>query len=273
LKYIDHHVHTSYSPDAEGEVIDYIKRARMSKQNFIVFTDHADFGTRDKDFMVHIDYDRYFKVMKELEEVYAITIKIGVEIGYEKNYKGEIREFLNKYPFDFVIASIHYGDDKDFYLGDFFQGKSQDQAYKRYFEILLEMVENFSDYDVVGHLDYITRYGPYENKYYDYENYREIVDKILKAIIEKGKGIEVNTSGLREATKSPYPKKEVLESYRNMGGRIITLGSDAHGVEDYSAGIEEGISLLESLGFSELSQFKQRKESRLPLSTNKNSLG
>ncbi|MFA7533685.1 MAG: histidinol-phosphatase HisJ family protein [Tissierellaceae bacterium] len=273
MKYTDHHVHTNYSPDGEGKVEGYVLKAKEMGLEFVTFTDHADFGTKDKDFMVHIDYDKYFHMMKELEEKHNIPIKIGVEIGYEKNQKEEIRDFLGKYPFDFVISSIHYGDGRDFYLGDFFHGKNQNQSYMRYFEILLEMVENFYEYDVVGHLDYITRYGPFENKYYEYEKYKEIIDKISKEIIEKGKGIELNTSGIREEINDFYPKKQVLERYRELGGKTITIGSDSHRNIDYHAGIKEGIALLKSVGFKEISYFHKRIEKKISLNTKQTSLG
>lgn len=265
MNYTDHHVHTNYSPDGEGNVEKYISRAKEMGLQYIMFTDHADFGTKDKDFMVHIDYPKYFQMMKELEERHSFPIKIGVEIGYEKDQKDQIKEFLEKYPFDFVISSIHYGDGKDLYFGDFFHGKNQEESYMRYFEILLEMVENFQEYDVVGHLDYITRYGPFENKYYKYESYERIIEQILKGIVSKGKGIEVNTSGIREEINDFYPKKEVLENYLKLGGKTITIGSDAHRNKDYSAGIEKGIVLLKSIGFREISYFEKRIEKKIPL--------
>ena len=256
--YTDHHVHSYYSPDSKADIKEYIIKAKEMGLDYIMFTDHTDFGTTDKDFMKLIDYDEYFNRMNGLQEEFNIPIKIGVEIGYEKNYKNEINDFLNKYPFDFVIFSIHYGDDKDFYRGDFFHGKTQEQSYHRYFEILLEMVENFSNFDVVGHLDYITRYGPFDNKYYEYERFKEIIDAILKVIINKDKGIELNTSGMRKSSNTFFPKKEVLKRYKDLGGKIITIGSDAHFNEHYSAGIVDGINLLKSIGYDQISYFENR---------------
>lgn len=259
MRYTDHHVHTDYSPDSDADIRKYLLRAKELGLEYIIFTDHVDIGGSEVEFQKLIDYDEYFKAMKSFEQEYKIPIKIGVEIGYEKNHKDEINEFLDKYPFEFVIASIHFGDGKDFYLGDFFEGKSQEQSYLRYFEIVLDMVENFSNFDVLGHLDFIVRYGPFENKTYDYKDYKEIIDAILKAIIKNGKGIEMNTSGLRGELKTTFPKERVLKRYKELGGKIITLGSDAHFNEDYYSGIIEGIELLKSLGFTGISSFKERK--------------
>ncbi len=257
--YTDHHVHTNYSPDSEADVREYLLRAKSLGQEYVMFTDHIDMGAIEVGFQEHIDYQSYFKTMEKLQEEYGIGIQVGVEIGYEKGYKYEINELLAKYPFDFVIASIHYGDGKDFYLGDFFEGKSQAESYLRYFEILLEMVENFSNFDVVGHLDYIVRYGPFDDKTYEYKDYKEIIDYILKAIIKKGKGIEINTSGLRGVLNTTFPKKEVLNRYKELGGKIITLGSDAHLIEDYSAGIVDAMNLLRPLGFDRVASFTKRE--------------
>lgn len=248
MKYIDHHVHTKFSPDSNADIVQYIINAKELGLKHILFTDHMDFGALDP-YFVDMDYDKYFKAMKELEIRYDFPIKIGVEIGYEKNHKREIEKFLDKYNFDFVIASIHYGQGLDFYTGEFFQGKPKEEAYLEYFKLVLEMVENFTNYDVVGHLDYISRYGPYEDKHYAYEDYKEIIDEILKAIIRNNRGIEVNTSGLRQGLNTTFPKDEVLIRYKAFGGKNISLGSDAHFNEDYQAGFQEVIKKLDHMGF------------------------
>lgn len=258
MKYIDHHVHTYYSPDSNADIEKYLIRAKKLKLESVMFTDHRDIGAVNKNFQNKIDYEEYFENMKKLEKEYEIPIRIGVEIGYEKNHKAEIDEFLNKYPFDFVIASIHYGHGKDFNLGDFFKGKSQLEAYLDYFKLVLDMVENFSNFDVLGHLDFIVRYGPFPDKTYEYDKYKTIIDPILKILIKKGKGIELNTSGLRSDLKTTFPKEKVLNRYRELGGEIITIGSDSHINEDYYKGIPEGIELFKSIGFNKLASFEER---------------
>lgn len=259
MRYTDHHVHTNYSPDSDAEIKEHLLQAKKLGLEYVIFTDHIDMGAIEIEFQKHIDFDEYFKTMKMFEEEYEISIGVGVEIGYEKNYKDEIDELLDKYPFDFVISSIHYGDGKDFYLGDFFDGKSQYESYLRYFEVILEMVENFNNFEVLGHLDHIVRYGPFEEKAYDLKDYKEIIDTILKTLIKKDKGMELNTSGLRGELKTTFPKGEVLSRYKELCGKIITIGSDAHFNRDYYGGILEGMDLLKDLGFSEVSSFKERK--------------
>ncbi len=265
MKYTDHHVHTSYSPDSDADIEKYLIYAKDLGLSKLMFTDHIDMGAIEIEFQKHIDYREYFKTMKNYEEKYDMEIKVGVEIGYEKDHKNEIDEFLGKYPFDFVIGSIHYGGGKDFYLGDFFDGKSQYQAYMTYFELILEMVENFTNYDVVGHLDHIVRYGDFEYSSYKYKEYKEIIDLILQKIIENSKGIEVNTAGMRSDLKTTFPKEKVIKRYRELGGEIITIGSDAHLNEDYYKGIPKAIKYLKELGFREITSFKERKARQIRL--------
>ena len=249
MTYIDHHVHTSFSPDSMADIDEYINKAKLLGLEYILFTDHKDFGSIDPKFEFFIDYDEYFSTLKELETKHNFPIKIGIEIGYETKLKNEIEEFLDKYDFDFIIASIHYGHGLNFYSKEFFEGRTKDEAYLDYFSLLLDMVENFNHYDVVGHLDFIERYGPYDDKGYLYSDYKLIIDNILKAIIKNKKGIEVNTSGLRQGEDRTFPKYEVIKRYKELGGKIITVGSDAHLNRDFQADVEKVVNKLKSIGF------------------------
>lgn len=265
MKYTDHHVHTYFSPDSEATIEEYLLKAKDLGLSSVIFTDHADMGAIEVDFRERIDYKKYFKTMKALEEKYEIPIKIGIEIGYEKDYKSEIDELLGDYPFDFVLASIHYGDRKDFYMGDFYQGKSQEESYRRYFEIMLEMVENFSNFDIVGHFDYIVKYGDFKDKKYDFNLYKDLIDEILKTIIRKSKGIEINTSGLRGPLNTTFPKEDILKRYRELGGEIITIGSDSHFIEEYYEGVRDELKHMKNLGFEEVTTFSKRKGTQILL--------
>lgn len=259
LNYLDHHVHTEFSPDSEATMREYLEQG-MKK---IMFTDHVDIGSPDSMFVEVIDYDEYFKIIKKLQKEYDVEILVGVEMGYQKEYRNEIEAFVKRYPFDFVIASIHFGDGMDFYSGEFFKGKTQREAYERYFEIVEDMVENFESFDVVGHMDYITRYGGFNRKYYEYLEYKVIIEKILKKIIKKGKGIEINTSGMRNELKVFHPKKEIVERFWGLGGKIITLGSDAHIVSDFSFYFEESVQMLRDSGVEYITEFEKRKKKKI----------
>ncbi len=258
--FIDHHVHTNFSPDADPEATmkSYINKAKALGRRGIIFTDHVDIDTPVELFYEYPDYKDYKTKIDFLNDP-DFFVGMGVEIGYFDTIKTKLDHFINAHPFDFVISSIHIGDGLDFYNNDFFIGKSQKEAYQRYFEIVLEMVENFNNYDVVGHLDYIIRYGDYTNKTYNYNDYKALIDKILKAIIKNDKGIEINTSGFRYGLGVIHPNVTLLKRYKALGGKIITLGSDAHKVHDFEADFDRAIALLKDAGFSEIAVFKNRK--------------
>lgn len=258
MTYIDYHVHTKYSPDSNADIDQYILKAKDLGLEYILFTDHMDFDSVDPSFN-NINYDDYFSHMKDLEEKYGLPIKLGVEIGYDKDNKKEIEEFLSKYNFHFIIASIHSVNGLHFYNGDLFHGKSKEEAYLQYFQALLEMVENFSNYHVLGHFDFIVRYGPYMDKSYDYNDFKEIIDRILMEVIRNEKGIEVNTSGLRQGQGRTFPKDEVLVRYKELGGKIISLGSDAHFIDDYQAHFYQVDKRLNEIGFKVINNDKYFK--------------
>jgi len=260
-KIIDSHMHSNYSPDADPKATfeAYIEKAKRLGIKSLVFTDHVDFDSPAEIFTDMIDYDAYVKHLNEVKNTTDIQLLLGVEMGYQPHLHQRIDDFLSKYPFDFVIMSMHIGDGLDFYNGDFFKGKTQVEAYQRYFEIVLDSVRNYQNYDVYGHIDYIIRYGGYPNKRYLYETHKETISAILKEIIKHGKGIEINTSGLRYGLGLVHPYLELLKEYKALGGKIVTFGSDAHFVKDYYAGFEESIKLLKDAGFEYVTVYRNRK--------------
>ena len=259
--YADYHVHSSFSSDSNEEMENQIKAAISLGLKQMAFTDHIDYEYPDIAFPFMIDYNHYVKVFDTLKEKYKnqIDLVLGVEIGFQPHVVNQIEEALSQYPFDFVICSTHVCDRLDLYNGDFFKNKDKKNAYLRYFECVLYNVKNFINYDVYGHIDYINRYGNYNDRVLSYEDYQDIIDSILKTIIESGKGIEINTSGFRYGLGYANPKLEILKRYKELGGNIITIGSDAHASKDIASYFDEAYKLLDAAGFSEITLFKNRK--------------
>ena len=141
----------------------------------------------------------------------------------------------------------------------FFQGRSEFQAYHRYFEVLLKNLETFSCFDTCGHIDYVVRYGPNQNRDYSYEKYQDILDAILKKLIEKQIGLECNTAGFKYGLGHPNPTEKILARYRELGGEILTLGSDAHAPEHIAYHFKKTAELLKECGFQYYTVFKERK--------------
>lgn len=261
LKLIDHHMHTQASPDADPNLSmeDYIRKAIECNYPGVMFTDHVDYDFAAPIFSEQIDYSQYYSQILKLRKQYNLPILMGVEMGYQPHLNAKIDALLNEFPFDLVILSIHMGDGLDLYNGDFFKGKTQNEAYMRYFEIVLDTVQNYENFDIFGHIDYIIRYGVFKNKIYDFDTFKPIITEILKIIIRNNKGIEVNTSGYRYGLGVTHPILELLKLYKSLGGKILTLGSDAHYLKDYQRDFDEALRLIRLAGFSEVTHFKNRK--------------
>ncbi|CAH2214581.1 histidinol-phosphatase HisJ family protein [Tepidibacter aestuarii] len=258
----DHHVHTEFSGDCNTPMEDVINRAIELGLKEVMFTDHVDFDFPNNKISFEIDYEEYMRSINKFRKKYKeIDILMGVEIGYQPNLNNKIDKLLSSYDFDFVIGSIHAWEGIELDTGNLFKGKSQQEGYIKYFEMLKHTIENFDNCDVYGHLDFIVRYGNFKNKVLKYEDYKAIIDEILYMIIKNGKGIEVNTSGLRYKLDNFHPSKDILTRYFEMGGEIITLGSDAHRCKDLCADFDIAIDQLKKIGFKQITQFKNRKPS------------
>ncbi|MCF7924931.1 MAG: histidinol-phosphatase HisJ family protein [Candidatus Izimaplasma sp.] len=223
----DNHIHTHFSPDADPAATfeGYIVEAQKKGLDEITFTDHVDFDAKHPLFHEMIDYDAYVIAFEKVKKASPIPIRLGVEIGYQAHMKNEINQFIEQYPFDFVILSIHYLEEKDLYTQEYFLNKTKQEAYNIYFDTVLDAIKNISQFDVFGHLDYITRYSPFGD--YNYNDYKAKIDLILKTLIKRNKGIEINTSGYQKE-KRPYPKEVIIKRYLELGGNHVTLGSDSH---------------------------------------------
>lgn len=257
----DNHIHSNFSGDSDMEPNCACQKAVELGLSGLVFTDHVDYDFPDFDENFLIDLDQYFKYFKELQDNWKnkLDISIGIEMGYQPHVIDQINETLNKYPFEFIINSVHIIDYLDPYKGQYYIGKTQKEAYERYLEEVLRSINAYDNYDVIGHIGYIARYGNYEDKALRYNDYAEILDKILKAIIEKGKGIELNTSGLRTDLHSSIPGLDIFKRYFELGGEIITIGSDAHHTDHLGHSFKEATQCLKEIGFKYVTHFKERK--------------
>lgn len=257
----DYHTHCSYSSDSEAPMECMIKKAIELGLKEIAFTDHLDYNYPDIAFSFLINYNDYSKTFFELKEKYKNKIKIlfGVEIGLQPNIKKQIDNFCSNMELDFIIASTHVVDRLDLYNGDFFCNKTQTQAYTRYFEDVLNNINIHDNFNVYGHLDYINRYGNYTNKKLNYIDYNNIIDEILKALLAKNKGIEINTSGYRYNLNQTHPQLSILKRYKELGGEIITIGSDAHKTNDIASKFDVAYLMLKQVGFKYITLFDKQK--------------
>ena len=208
-----------------------------------------------------MDFKNYQKEITALKDEYKDKIDIlwGIELGLQPHVAKENLEIAQTYPFDFIIGSTHIVDHIDIYYPSFYEGRTERSAYRRYFECTLENINTNVDYDVYGHLDYVVRYGPNKNLSYTYQKYAELIDEILRKLIEKGKGIELNMAGFKYGLGHPNPTEDILKRYRELGGEIITIGSDGHKPEQIAWDYEKVPELLRQAGFEYYTVFKNRK--------------
>lgn len=260
MYYADYHIHSNFSLDCTTDMEDIIISAIKKNIKEIAFTDHIDFDYPGLNNFL-IDTENYVNKIKEYNIKYRneINILCGIEIGLQPHVKKDIKNIVDKYLFDFIIGSIHVVDKLDLYNGDFFVGKNQKNSYLRYFENVVENINVYDEFDVLGHIDYIIRYGDFEIKKLSYTDYNDIIDTILKTLINKGKGIELNTSGFRYGLNQTHPQLDILKRYKNLGGEIITVGSDSHSCNTLCSNFEEAYEILKLAGFSRITLFKNRK--------------
>lgn len=256
----DTHMHSHFSGDSEASPESMIQAAISKGLSGICFTDHLDIDYPYDSNLFSLDFDAYYKEVMRLKEIYhdRISIRWGVELGLQPHIVHDNQAIAISYPFDFIIGSSHLVHGMDPYYPEYFEGKSEQSAYLEYFTSILENIDCYNEYDVYGHLDYIVRYGPNKNTNYSYHAYSDIIDTILQRIIDKGKGIEINTGGFHYGLGHPNPTEDILKRYRELGGEIITIGSDAHVPENVAFAFERVRPILMAAGFEYFTVFNRR---------------
>lgn len=280
----DNHVHTAFSTDSRESMYHMVQQAVTLGFSSICFTDHMDYDFPPEQMKVEtdmpflFDMDEYLAEIQNMREQFpSLEIRQGVELGLKPSVLRACQNLTASYPLDFVIGSTHLVDDIDPYYPEYWESREESTGIRLYYESTLDNVTQSFDYDVYGHLDYILRYTPsmrqlqQENKNTDAylasqcKMHADIMDEILHRIIENGKGIEVNTAGLKYGMGHPHPHEWILARYRELGGEIITTGSDAHEQKHLGYRFEILPSLLAKCGFRYCTEFRQRAPEMYPI--------
>jgi histidinol-phosphatase (PHP family) len=270
----DYHVHTEFSDDSDYPMEKVIKDAITMGLDEICFTDHVDYGikkdwdeqgeivyrrgtTEEPDEMplANVHYSTYYETFKEMRALYGdeIALKLGLEFGMQAHTIEKYERLFARFPFDFIILSVHEVEDKEFWTQDFQRGRTQQEYNERYYEELLYLVQNYHNYSVLGHIDLVARYD--NAGIYPFKKLEPILTDILRTVIADGKGIEVNTFGRRHKASETAPSRDILKLYRKLGGHILTIGSNSHKPEHLGAFIDETKLELKTLGFKEFCTF------------------
>ena len=274
----DYHVHSEISDDSLEPMEKMIEAAIGLGLDEICFTEHVDYGLKKDweeggivwrrgdgvqydpshlDPLANANYPEYFGKLLRMKETYKgrITIRQGLEFGVQTITTRQFDKLWDRYgdELDFVLLSIHQIDNKELWSQEFQEGRTQREYNEGYYLELLRVIREFKHYSALAHMDLIARYD--QNGIYPFEKIKDLIAQILRTVIEDGKGIELNTSSWHYALKDTTPSADILKLYRDLGGTIITIGSDAHKTEYLADHITDACKILKDLGFSHFCTF------------------
>lgn len=261
----DSHSHSENSPDGEHSVT-FMAEAAINKglQGFAV-TDHCEGDFFDEwSFDKRIMQSALSTAVAKIAFENRIIMTFGIEVAQIFYAQDKIEEILSRHSsFDFVIGSLHklVYDEFDYYRADYPQLTEQKlhEYNLKYFDELIDMIQ-WGNFDVLGHLSYPLRYPKLLGGIdVDFSRYKEQVDEVLRLVVESGKGIEINASGLRNEMNDTLPPAWVIKRFRELGGEIVTIGSDAHKAGDLGEGIEYGMQMLTDSGYKYFAFYRGRK--------------
>ena len=271
----DYHLHTEFSDDSFCAMQKQAQRAIELGIDEICFTDHVDYGIKiDWDDrsrirfrgtgepLANVDYPVYFNKLDYMREIYGdqVTIRNGLEFGIQVHTIPQFQKLFDRYKekLDFVLLSCHQVEDKEFWTQDYQKGRTQKEYNERYYQEIYEVMKAYKDYSVVAHLDLLSRYD--EQGIYPFALLEEQIAEILKQAISDGKGLEINTSSYKYKLPDLQPSKKILKLYKDLGGTILTIGSDAHVPDHLGDKVAETLLIAkEEFGFMEVYTFEKMK--------------
>jgi histidinol-phosphatase (PHP family) len=255
----DYHIHTNFSIDSEANMEAACEAAIARGIDEIAFTDHLDFGPDDS--RGYFRKTDYLAAVERCRLCYLgqLSVRAGVEVGEPHIFPEEASEVVGVDDFDVVLGSVHYvAGMQAAWLEDFFE-QPLHEAYASYFSQVVDLAAG-GDFDVLAHIDLVKRDARKFGKTYDGpEPYADMIRTALRSLVERGKGLEVNTSPLRRGQPEPCPSLQILRWYRELGGEILVLGSDAHAPDAVGAHLDRAVEMARSVGFRRLATFKQRR--------------
>lgn len=257
----DTHMHSQFSGDSKAAQEEMIAASIERGLSGICFTDHLDIDyPEEPDLFLLV-----FQIMRL--PGFRLSGKVCRKASGQARHRswltasscGLLTDILSQYPSTMFIGSSHVVHGMDPYYSRFYEGRAEQECYREYFESILENIAAFDGFDVYGHLDYVVRYGPTRNENYRWTDYQDVIDEILRQLIARGKGIEINTGGFKYGLGHPNPTEGIIRRYRELGGEIITLGADAHAPEHVGYDFEKVPGILKDAGFAYFTVFRRRK--------------
>ncbi len=265
----DSHVHTNFSSDGKATIEEQISGAISRGLKHLYITDHCDIDYPDVETgtvgeIFSLKPDTYFQTLLPFQKAFAgrLHIHIGVELGLrpEAHIVEKNQAFIESWPFDYCIGSVHVVDGFDPYYPQYWEAFGEEEGIRRYYRSMLESIQKFDQFDSLGHLDYIIRYAPSQGKDFAEDFFLKDVKEIFSWLISHEKSLELNTAGWKYQLPYPHPAPKLLEQYRRMGGTRITIGSDAHKPEHLAWDFTKVPAYLKSAGFEHYIRYENHEE-------------
>jgi histidinol-phosphatase (PHP family) len=274
---LDAHLHTDLSPDSDVPIDAYAGQALERGIDEIAITDHVDFEPGTPAYAA-TTFEQRERVVREAAERWGprgVAIRFGVELTYDRRFEADLREHLRRHAYDFVIGSVHvyrtspYASDR---VGAFVAGRSLPAIVAPYFEEV-EAAARSGLFDAVGHLDFVKRYLHPHVMPAQLAAAPELYEPMLRALVDTGTALEVNTSGLRQLAGETYPSAAIVARYRELGGERVVVGSDAHRVNSFAWGLADGYDHVRAAGFEALTFRRGGAPESVPLVRTPNAVG
>lgn len=249
----DTHMHCEFSFDSKMTLKEAI--ASAEKQGIgIVITEHWDYDYPTNPEMFYFDREKYFVDNLPMR---SENVLLGIEIGLQPHIAVKDDKVASDFPFDMVVGSIHIMDGMDIYEAHHYQNMSKEESTECFLRAAAASIETHNNFDTLGHIDYICRYWPYEDKEFSYNSCSFYWDKMLKVLAAKEKAIEINTRRLasKESVAALLP---FYKRFKDLGGKYCTIGSDAHEKEHVGRNIIIAREIAEAAGLVPV-YFKRRK--------------
>ena len=264
----DFHCHSDISPDSRTDLVDLARAAADKGLSELCVTEHwecghpcADWQERKKPF----DIPRYLERFEAARSAlgHRIDLRLGLELGNYTQDPAHAHRGMDALPLDFVISSLHTISGEDAYFFDYTQ-EDMNPHLRAYLEECLELARQ-QDYDSFGHLALPLRYAMiHAKRRLSFDACQDILDDVLREIARNEKALEANTSGYRSLGE-PVPSVPVLRRFRELGGKLVTIGSDGHNEEHVGSFVEETMAALREAGFTRYVTYEQRRPVWRPL--------
>lgn len=259
---VDYHCHTNFSADSDAPMTAQCEAAIRKGVQQIAFTEHEDYNSGDMT-SFFFKHDAYLEEVARCRERYdgQLVIRAAIEVSEPHEYAEAAGAVLRKHDWDFVLGSLHWIQPGIDTCKESFMTYAGDwrQSFRNYFTQMISLARD-GDFDILSHIDYPSRYNRHIHAgAYDITAYEDIIREVLRNVIARGRGIEINTSPWRKGLVNPNPPAVVVKWYREMGGEILTLGSDSHAPKDVGADIDRAMAMAKDAGFTRIAVFERRK--------------